>query len=114
MRRSPMHVPRACASIRSAPTFAPTCGGILTPCRCRLSQQALKRVAGSPSPDDPYLWLEEVHGERALAWVRERNTASQAELMARAEYAPTRAQLLEVLNAKDRIPYFTRRGDWLY
>jgi prolyl oligopeptidase len=71
-------------------------------------------VADSPSPDDPYLWLEEVHGERALAWVRERNTASQAELMARAEYAPTRAQLLEVLNAKDRIPYFTRRGDWLY
>ena len=24
-------------------------------------------------PDDPFLWLEEVQGDRALAWVRERN-----------------------------------------
>ena len=23
--------------------------------------------------DDPYLWLEEVLGERAIAWVKERN-----------------------------------------
>ena len=63
---------------------------------------------------DPYLWLEDVQGERALAWVRERNAQSQKELTARAEYAPTRSQLLEVLNARDRIPYFVRRGDWLY
>ena len=25
---------------------------------------------------DPYLWLEEVEGERALAWVREQNARS--------------------------------------
>ncbi|HJV96320.1 MAG TPA: prolyl oligopeptidase family serine peptidase [Albitalea sp.] len=66
------------------------------------------------SDDDPFLWLEDVQGEQALAWVRERNDASQKELTARPEYAPLRAQLLEVLNAKDRIPYVARRGDWLY
>ena len=27
---------------------------------------------------DPYLWLEEVQGERALAWAQERNKQSQA------------------------------------
>lgn len=70
--------------------------------------------AAPPAADDPYLWLEEVHGEKALQWVRERNSVSQKELTARPEYAPIRTQLLEVLNAKDRIPYVTRRGPWLY
>lgn len=70
--------------------------------------------ATAPAPEDPYLWLEDVHGDKALQWVRERNALSQKQLTARPEYAPIRAQLLEVLNAKDRIPYVSRRGPWLY
>ncbi|HEX2010006.1 MAG TPA: prolyl oligopeptidase family serine peptidase [Roseateles sp.] len=64
--------------------------------------------------DDPYLWLEEVQGERALAWVRERNAESQALLQAHPAYAGLRRELLEVLNASDRIPSIARRGDWFY
>ncbi|MET4579930.1 prolyl oligopeptidase family serine peptidase [Ottowia thiooxydans] len=66
------------------------------------------------APIDPYDWLEDVQGERSLAWVRERNAASQSELAARPEYESTRVQLLEVMNAQDRIPWVSRRGDWLY
>ena len=29
-------------------------------------------------PDDPHAWLEDVEGEKALAWVRERNAACVA------------------------------------
>ncbi|MDH5539627.1 MAG: prolyl oligopeptidase family serine peptidase [Rhizobacter sp.] len=65
-------------------------------------------------PDDPYLWLEEVLGERALTWVRERNAESQAVLQARPEYAPIRAQLLQILNSKERIPAVVRRGESFY
>ena len=43
--------------------------------------------------DDPFLWLEDVQGEAALTWVRERNAESQKVLMARPEYAPTRERL---------------------
>jgi prolyl oligopeptidase len=64
--------------------------------------------------DDPYLWLEEVDGEPALAWVRERNAASQAVLEAEPAYAALQARLLAVLNSKDRIAHITRRGDWFY
>jgi len=64
--------------------------------------------------DDPFLWLEDVLGERALAWVRERNAQSQALLQARPEYEPTRAQLLALLNSKERIPQITRRGAHFY
>jgi prolyl oligopeptidase len=67
-----------------------------------------------PASDDPFLWLEDVQGEKALDWVRERNALSQKELAARPEYAPIRSQVLDVLNAKDRIAYFSRRGNWLY
>ncbi|MBC7956166.1 MAG: S9 family peptidase, partial [Cytophagales bacterium] len=41
-------------------------------------------------------------------------SASTIVATARPEYAPTKAQLLEVLNAKDRIPAVARRGEWLY
>ena len=45
---------------------------------------------------DPYLWLEDVLGERALAWVRERNALSQKELTERPEYAPMAKSLREI------------------
>ena len=63
---------------------------------------------------DPFLWLEDVQGERALGWVREQNARSQKLLQARPEYAPARERLLQILNAKDRIPQITRRGDHVY
>ncbi len=65
-------------------------------------------------PDDPYLWLEEVQGERALAWVRGRNAASEALLQAEPGYAALRAEMLEVLDSKDQIPDVTRHGRHLY
>ena len=65
-------------------------------------------------PVDPFLWLEDVQGEAALTWVRERNAESQAVLMARPEYAPTRERLLQVMNSKERIPYISRRGAHFY
>lgn len=68
----------------------------------------------SPADEDPYRWLEDVHGEQALAWVRERNAESEGLLAARPEYAPIREQLLAVLNSKQRIPQITRRGDHFY
>jgi prolyl oligopeptidase len=63
---------------------------------------------------DPYLWLEDVTGERALAWVRERNAESEAALQSRPGFDALRSSLREVLDSKDQIPYVARRGDSLY
>ena len=79
-----------------------------------LASSSITSAAQPALPDDPYLWLEDVHGERALAWVRERNAESEQVLQARPEYAPTRALVLNALNSKDRIPAITRRGDFFY
>ena len=67
-----------------------------------------------PAQTDPYLWLEDVQGERALAWVRERNAASRRSLEAWPAFAGTRDRLREILDSRERIPAVTRRGDWLY
>ncbi len=68
----------------------------------------------APAAQDPYLWLEDVQGERALAWVRERNAESVGVLQARPGFEALRTQLREVLDSKEQIPYVSRRGAWLY
>ncbi|MEU4270002.1 prolyl oligopeptidase family serine peptidase [Streptomyces sp. NPDC026092] len=66
------------------------------------------------SDDDPYLWLEDVEGEAALAWVAERNAETAAELAADGGFDTLKERLREALDASDRIPYTARRGAFLY
>jgi prolyl oligopeptidase len=88
--------------------------------RCALSAVALicvfsvKAQPVNSANMDPYLWLEEVQGDKALAWLRERNAVSTALLQAQPLFADNRAKVLEVLNNRDQIPRVTRRGDYLY
>ncbi|MFJ8817702.1 prolyl oligopeptidase family serine peptidase [Amycolatopsis thermoflava] len=64
--------------------------------------------------EDPYLWLEDVTGERALDWVRQRNAESVAELTGGTRFEQLRDEAREVLDADDRIPYIRRRGEYFY
>ena len=63
---------------------------------------------------DPYLWLEDVQSERALAWVRARNAQSEGVLQATPGFEKLRSEIRDVLDSKAQIPYVVRRGDWLY
>ena len=63
---------------------------------------------------DPHLWLEEVQGDKALSWVRERNASSTALLQANPIFAENRAKVQGVLDNRDQIPGFTRRGQFFY
>jgi len=68
----------------------------------------------APSADDPYLWLEDVAGEKALGWVRARNALAEKEFAADPRYEPLRADLTTILNSQERIPYVTRMGGHVY
>ncbi len=63
--------------------------------------------------DDPYLWLEDVEGARALAWVEEQNKKTLARF-GNAIFATDRGALLAIFDRPDNIPYVTRRGQHLY
>jgi prolyl oligopeptidase len=60
--------------------------------------------AAMAEADDPFLWLEEVEGEKPLAWVKAQNERSLKLLQADARYADLEAKALAILEAKDRIP----------
>lgn len=55
--------------------------------------------------NDPYIWLEDVHGEKPLLWVKEQNAKSLGHLKADPDYQKNYDFILQVLDAKDRIPY---------
>ena len=63
---------------------------------------------------DPFLWLEEVEGERALAWVRERNAESEAALAATPGFQALEERLRGIFGSENAIPTVTLRGKWLY
>jgi hypothetical protein len=54
---------------------------------------------------DPYLWLEEVHGQKSLAWVKAQNARSIPLLQADPDYRKDYDAILKVMDATDRIPY---------
>ena len=63
--------------------------------------------------DDPYLWLEEIEGERALAFVEQQN-ALTLQKFGDAGFARDRDALADILDRPDNIPYISRRGGFVY
>jgi prolyl oligopeptidase len=63
--------------------------------------------------DDPYLWLEEIEGERALAFVAQQNRLALDEFGG-AGCARDRDLLASIYDRPDNIPYVARRGRLLY
>lgn len=55
--------------------------------------------------ESDFLWLEEINGERALAWVEEMNARSLPGLEGDKRYADIKAAAEEIYTAKDRIAY---------
>ncbi|WP_241765132.1 prolyl oligopeptidase family serine peptidase [Hyphomonas beringensis] len=63
---------------------------------------------------DPYLWLEEVEGEDALAWVRSQNERTLADLQSDPNYPAFEADAIEALTSAERIPYGSIRNGMVY
>lgn len=89
-------------------------GCVLTWVTVGLLVLAGRAVAESGDEADPFLWLEEIEGERALAWVHERNEATARRLAARPEHGALYRDALAVLNSESRVPSVERHGGYLY
>ena len=77
------------------------------------SAQAVAGGFATSDATDPYLWLEEIEGERAMAWVNEQNERSLGVLRGDPRYETLHQQALEIVQSRDRIPApgFRRQGD---
>jgi prolyl oligopeptidase len=72
-----------------------------------------EEAAGAEEPPDPYLWLEDVSGERSLDWARARNAESARVLVTPDEVALEK-RILEILDSKQRIPEVQKLGPRYY
>jgi prolyl oligopeptidase len=61
-------------------------------------------LLGAASPTDPFLWLEDVHGARAMAWVQAQNARTLAVLQRDPNFPVLYSDALKIAQAKDRIP----------
>jgi prolyl oligopeptidase len=57
-----------------------------------------------PEQPDKYTWLQDVYGERQLAWVKAENARTAAVLEKDSHFAPLQADALKVLESPDRLP----------
>ena len=75
---------------------------------------ATSRTHGAQEGTDPYLWLEDVHGEKSMEWVKAQNARSTAILRADADYQTDYEAILKVMDAVDRIPYADLDHQWVF
>ena len=61
---------------------------------------------------DPFAYLEDIHSERALAWVAHQNARTEARLEKDPRFEPLRAAALTILTSKDRLamPHYLGRN----
>lgn len=85
----------------------------LTACGIALAMSFATAGRSQPS-DDPYLWLEDVTGEKALAWVKERNAESTGVLAKSDAFKELNERLLKILDSDERIPLVTKEGTRWY
>jgi len=71
-------------------------------------------LAAQQTPADPFLWLEEVEGKRALEWVHARNAATVAVLGKTPLYQPLFERTKRILDSKDRLALPSIKGEMLY
>jgi len=78
------------------------------------SSKPLPAATDGQATDDPFLWLEDIHGARAMDWVKTENAKTTKQFVGNAEFDKTRDSILEVLDSDARIPAVSRMGDYLY
>ncbi len=73
------------------------------------SMAALEPKSPAPSAD-PYLWLEDVTGEKALEWVKARNAETAKTLESGPAYKNLENGILQILDSAAKIPYISKSG----
>src|SRR4249919_1242502 len=71
-------------------------------------------MGAAPAPSDPYVYMEEMEGAKALAFAKAENARSLPQLQNDPRYAGLYADALKIATAKDRIPNvgFARDGSF--
>jgi prolyl oligopeptidase len=79
-----------------------------------LAALAMTAATASVAQDDPYLWLEDVSGEKSMAWVEEQNAKSRPAIEKDAGFHPLLNRFTEIATSRERIPAVSKLGPFVY
>ena len=68
----------------------------------------------SQEATDPYLWLEDIEGEKSLEWVKTQNSASEKAFNETALFKSLNEKFLNVFNDEEKIAYPDLEGKYVY
>ena len=63
------------------------------------------------TPNDPYIWLEDVTAQKSMDWVLPHNQKSMNELSTQKIYPELTKEIRRIVTSKDRIPYVSIVND---
>jgi prolyl oligopeptidase len=69
---------------------------------------------GPSEQSDKYGWLEDIHGEKPMAWVKAENARTAAILEKEKPFEGLREDALKVLDSPDKLPFPQFRGRMVY
>ena len=112
--RSKTPLAQACRTLLVSAGMA-TAAAFAVPGALHAQEPAPVNQPATPSAaTDPYLWLEDVGVDTALAWVREQNAKSEAELAATPEFKALEADIRAILDSDAKIPGVQKIGEYYY
>ena len=88
--------------------------GWLAGCAGLLAGAAVSGAEAAAVAEDPFLWLEEIDGVKALDWVKQHNDVTEKKLKSRPEHDALYRDALAVLDSASRVPEVVQRGRHLY
>ena len=101
----------ACRALAAAGLVAASTAAFAAPAPAQ-EEPAVAETA--PAATDPYLWLEDVTGDKALGWAREQNARTDAELASAPGFDRLKADILAILDSDAKIPAVEKIGDSYY
>ncbi|MCX7556190.1 prolyl oligopeptidase family serine peptidase [Xanthomonadaceae bacterium JHOS43] len=79
-----------------------------------VSEKKAQPDAAAAAVEDPYLWLEDVSGDEALAWVRAQNAESKKAIDLAPGFTALENDLLAILDSDEKIPFVYKQGEYFY
>ena len=92
----------------------PTADAAESASRAPKSRQSNETLAAFARGEDPFQWMEEVDGEKPLAWVEAQNARSLKELESDPRFMTLFDAGLEIVNDRARIPTGSLDKGWVY
>ncbi len=80
-----------------------------------LAALAMTAATAAFAQDDPYLWLEDVSGEKSMAWVKDAEREEPArDREGRRASTRSSSRFTEIANSRERIPAISKLGAFVY